>query len=433
MKQSLLIAFFAAYCVYLSIGETSSQKYLALSSSASAVSIPFTENSSTKEKKITFTKDIAQIIFKNCTQCHRSGQVAPFPLLGYEDVRRHSKEIVELTGKRQMPPWKAKHGYGDFIGERRLTDQQIKLIANWVKQGMEQGDEKDMPPIPDYPDGWQMGTPDLIVYMPEALTIPANIPDFFMSFVIPLNLPEDKYVRALDIMPSDRKVVHHTVVYLNSLGTSSKELEKVMNGEMRNISPSSSEITIGGWAPGGRAITYPKGVALKLPKNGDLILETHFRPTGKSEVERTAIGLYFADKKPEKVPIPDMLLGSILIDIPANTKKEIPVEHVLDSDMTIYNISAHAHFICKEVKIHAILPNKKDVPLLWIPDWDFDWQEQYVYEKPVFLPKGTRILGNFKFDNTSDNIRNPNSPPRRVKLGELSNNEMANIIIKRQP
>ena len=175
-----------------------------------------------KEKKILFSKDIASIIFKNCTPCHRSGQVAPFTLMNYNEVARHSKEIVELTANRQMPPWKAKHGYGNFFGERRLTDAQIKLIADWVKSGMEPGEEKDTPPAPEYADNWQLGTPDLIVYMPEAMTIPAEGPDFFMSFVIPLDLPEDKYIKAVDVLPANRGVVHHTTISMDPTGTVSK-------------------------------------------------------------------------------------------------------------------------------------------------------------------------------------------------------------------
>ncbi len=424
MKGFGIIFFFTAWISYLSLEDTPLSAAL-----LSERSIHLT----TKGKKIVFTKDIAPLIFKNCTPCHREGQVAPFTLITYENVRKHSKEIVQLTTNRQMPPWKAKHGYGNFIGERRLSNEQIKMIAEWVKSGMEPGEEKDMPPIPEYPDSWQLGTPDLVVYMPEALTIPASNPDFFMSFVIPLDLPEDKYIRALDIMPSNRKVVHHTVLYMNRFGTSRRDEDKVMHGEMSISSPSADEITIGGWAPGGQAIAYPEDIALKLPKSADLILETHFRPTGKTEVERTAIGLYFTDKKPAKEPIPDMILGNLNINIPPNTVKDLSIDYLLDSDMTVYGISGHAHFICKSIKAHAILPNNKDVPLLWIPDWDFDWQEQYRYQKPIFLPKGTRILANFTFDNTTDNIRNPNSPPIHVKFGGLSSNEMANIILRREP
>jgi hypothetical protein len=265
------------------------------------------------------------------------------------------------------------------------------------------------------------------------LTIPANDPDFFISFVIPLDLPEDKYIRAMDILPSNRKVVHHTTLLMDTSGKARVEEEKVNRGEMRSIAnPSAREIMIGGWAPGGRVRPYPDGLARRLPKHSDLILETHFHPTGKTEVERTAIGLYFADKPQPKQPI-DVIFSNVNIDILPNTTKTLKIDRVLDNDLTVFGIAGHAHYICKEIKVHAILPDKKDVPLLWIPDWDFNWQEQYRYEKPIFLPKGTRVLADFIFDNTSENIRNPNSPPIHVRYGGESRNEMANIMLNTEP
>lgn len=436
MKRFFIAALFLAFSAYLSVkdifsGTSSVIVQFVKNAPSAAIRDPLTKEKS--KKKILFTKNIAPLIFKNCTSCHRPGQVAPFSLLTYEDVRRHSKEIVELTAKRQMPPWKAKHGYGSFLGERRLSDEEIRMIAQWVKSGMEFGEEKDLPAAPVYADAWQMGTPDLIIYMPETMTIPANDPDFFMSFVIPLDLPEDKYIRGMDILPSNRKVVHHTTLLMDAMGNARKEEEKVMRGEMRSVAnPSAREKMIGGWAPGGQARPYPEGLARLLPKNADLILETHFHPTGKTEVERTAIGLYFADKKQPKEPV-DMIFSNVNIDIPPNTVKDLKIERVLDDDLTVYGIAGHAHFICKEIKVHAILPDNKDVPLLWITDWDFNWQEQYRYEKPFVLPKGTRILADFIFDNTGENIRNPNSPPTRIKYGGESRNEMANIMLNTIP
>ena len=383
-------------------------------------------------KKNLFTKNIAPLIFKNCSSCHRPGQVAPFSLLTYEDVKKHSKEIVELTAKREMPPWKAKHGYGNFEGERRLSDADIKMIAQWVKGGMEFGDEKDLPAAPAFIDSWQMGTPDLILYMPESLTIPSNTPDFFVSFILPLSISEDKYIKAMDILPSNRRVVHHSTLLMDTAGTQRKEDDRVIRGEMNATNVSANEIMIGGWAPGGQVRPYPDGLARRLPKSADLILETHFHPTGKTEVERTAIGLYFADKKQPKEPV-NIIYSNVNINIPPNEVKTIKIDRVLDDDLNVYGIVAHAHFICKDIKVHAILPDGKDLPLLWIPDWDFNWQEQYRYEKPFVLPKGTRILADFIFDNTSENIHNPNSPPSRIKYGGESRNEMANIMLNTIP
>jgi hypothetical protein len=377
-------------------------------------------------KKILFTKNIAPIIYKNCTTCHRPGQVAPFSLMTYEDVQKHSKEIVLMTANRQMPPWKAKHGYASFEGERRLSDADIKMIGQWVKSGMELGEEKDLPPMPQYADAWQLGTPDLILYMPEAMTIPASGPDFFMSFVIPLNLPEDKYVKAVDILPANRNVVHHTTISMDPTGTISRMEQKYIQGQMKGSFDFGQ--TVGGWASGWRIKPYPEGYSWTLPKHADLLLETHFHPTGKIETERTAIGFYLTPKKQPKEPR-DVLLYTDKIDLAPNTLTHIIIDSVMDNDLMIYGVTAHAHYICKEIKVRAITPDKKEVPILWIPDWDFNWQEQYRYEKPFTLPKGTRIIADFTFDNTYDNMRNPNTPPIRVKFGLQSMNEMATITL----
>ena len=380
-------------------------------------------------KRIVFTKDIAPLLYKNCTSCHRSGQVAPFPLLTFEDARKHSKEIVALTQNRQMPPWKAKHGYVKFFGERRLLDEEIKLLKAWVDGGMEFGEEKDMPKPPTFADSWQLGTPDLVVTMPESVTIPPDGPDFFRVFVLPLDLPSDKYVRAMDIMPSNRKVLHHSTLLMDPYGAA-RHMAEQFQGNMPGFS--APGIYIGGWAPGGQVTPFPQGYALKFTKETDLIIESHFRPSGKLETEQTAVGLYFSDKSGLKEP-GVALFYTNNIDLPPDQITHVKIDQVTDSNLTIFGIAGHAHLICSAMKVHAILPNKKDVPLLWIPDWDFNWQEQYRFEKPIFLPKGTRILADFTFDNTLMNFRNPNNPPIQVKFGPQSSDEMAKILFNTMP
>ncbi|MDP4221324.1 MAG: cytochrome c, partial [Bacteroidota bacterium] len=318
-----------------------------------------------KKKQVVFTKDIAPLIFHNCSSCHRAGQVAPFSLLSYEDARKHSKEIVEMTTSRRMPPWKAKHDYVKFSGERRLSDAEIKTIKDWVQSGMEYGDDKDMPAVPKFADSWQLGTPDLILYMPESMTIPPDGPDFFRVFILPVDLPEDKYIKAIDVMPSDRAVVHHTILSLDISGHL-REMAKMMRQDMPGFSAPGRYLA--GWAPGGLVQPYPEGYARKLPKKSDLILETHFRPTGKVESEQTAVGLYFTDK-PNQKETGDYLLFNNNIDLPPNEISHLKIDQVIDSDLTVFGIAGHAHYLCTEIKVHAILPNKKDIPLLWIPDW----------------------------------------------------------------
>lgn len=417
MRRSIIFIFFLGFSALLLTKDTPDSAWAS-------------SNKELKGKKYLFTKDIGPLIYKNCTSCHRPGQVAPFSLMSYEDVKKHSKEIVAMTATRQMPPWKAKHGYANFAGERRLSEEQIKMIAGWVKSGMELGEEKDLPPPPEYADAWLLGKPDLILHMPQSMTIPADGADFFMSFVIPLDLPEDKYVKAIDILPTNRRVVHHTTISMDPTGTVSRMEEEYIKGKMKGNFDFGT--TIGAWASGWRVEPYPEGYARILPKKADLLLETHFHPTGKVEVENTAIGFYFTDKKQPHEPM-DVLLYNNAIDLPPYKITHIIIDTVIGNDLSIFGLSAHAHYICKEIKVRAILPDKTEVPMLWIPDWDFNWQELYRYEKPVTLPKGTRIIADFTFDNTSENIRNPSSPPVRVKFGLQSMNEMATVTLNTLP
>ena len=186
--------------------------------------------------------------------------------------------------------------------------------------------------------------------------------------------------------------------------------------------------TIGAWAPGWRILPYPEGYSRTLPKKADLLLETHFHPTGKVESEKTAIGFYLTPKKEPKSP-KDVLLYNNNIDLLPNKVTHILIDSVIQSDLSVFGVSAHAHFLCTEIKVHAVTPDKKDIPILWIPHWDFNWQEDYRYEKPVSLPKGTRIMADFTFDNTYENFHNPNLPPVRVKFGLQSTNEMATVTL----
>src|SRR5262245_34370107 len=162
-------------------------------------------------EKVTFAETIAPIVYGNCVTCHRPGEAAPFPLISYEDVRKRGALIATVTQSRYMPPWHAVHGYGEFAGERRLTDEQIASIGDWVKQGMPEGDRAQMPKLPQFPEGWQLGKPDLVIEMPVSFAIPASGPDLYRNFAIPIKFAEDKWVRAVEFRPGTRRVVHHAI------------------------------------------------------------------------------------------------------------------------------------------------------------------------------------------------------------------------------
>lgn len=387
---------------------------------------------------LTFTENIAPIILQNCASCHRPGEAAPFSLLTYEDVRKRGSLIAAVTKSGYMPPWHAEPGYGEFADERRLTPEQIASIDAWVKQGMPQGDTAKMPPAPKFSDGWHLGKPDLILEMPASFDLPASGPDIYRNFVIPTNLTEDKWVRAVEFRPSARKAVHHVLFAYDASGTARRMDARDGHPGFAGMSAVGLAGTtgragsLGGWAVGATAAFLPEGLAFPLPKGSDLLLQMHFHLTGKAESERSTVGIYFADKAPERpmqnVQLPALFGVGAGLHIPAGTSKyTLQDSMVLPVDVTAYLANAHAHYLAQEMKATATLPDGTVQPLLWIKDWDFNWQDRYTYKAPLHLPKGTRIDVKIVYNNSADNPRNPRNPPREVWWGEQSFDEMGSI------
>jgi mono/diheme cytochrome c family protein len=388
---------------------------------------------------VTFSETIAPILYANCVTCHRPGEVAPFSLMSYEDVVKRGKLIARVTGERYMPPWHAAPGYGEFVGERRLTDAQIAAFAAWVTAGMPRGDEVKMPKPPVFPaDGWRLGQPDLILEMPLAFSLPASGPDVFRNFIIPTGLTEDKWVRGIEFRPSARKVVHHAIfaqVPGGRLSARDGADGRPGFGGMESVGVVNSRGDsrgLGGWAVGGTPRMFPEGIATKLPKGSDFLLQMHFHLSGKPETEKSLVGIYFADRAPDKdlfsLELPALFGVGAGIDIaPGDKGFTIQDSFTLPGDVRVYSAMAHAHYLAREMKATAALPDGSTRPLLWIHDWDFNWQDTYVYKEPFTLPKGTRIDVTLRYDNSADNPRNPIDPPRRALWGEQSFDEMGTV------
>jgi mono/diheme cytochrome c family protein len=409
---------------------------------AIVVAVACVSRAALAQRQVTFSETIAPIVYANCVTCHRPGEAAPFPLISYEDVKKRGALIASVTRARYMPPWHAVHGYGEFADERRLTDDQIAAIADWVKQGMPQGNPARMPALPQFTEGWQLGTPDLILEMPVSFTVPASGPDIYRNFAIATGLTEDKWIRAVEFRPAARTAVHHAL-FAYVRGGAMKDFEGKdgkpgfggLNGLglgigiQPNFAPSGG---LGGWAVGATPAFLPNGQAWSLAKGSDFVLQMHFHPTGKPETERSVVGLYFADKAPERkfarIGLP-MLFGLASgIDIkPGDKEFTIRDSMTLPVDVRVYSASAHAHYLGKEIKATATRPDGTVQPLLWIQDWDFNWQDRYAYKQPLVLPKGTRIDVSIRYDNSAENPRNPSSPPKRVLWGEQSLDEMGGV------
>jgi hypothetical protein len=385
---------------------------------------------------VTFNKDIAPIVYEQCSRCHRPGETAPFPLLSYEDVAKRGKLIAAVTTSRYMPPWKAEPASYSYKDSRRLTDAQLALIQAWVKQGMPRG-EGAAPELPKFPEGWQLGTPDLIVEMPKAFNVYAEGPDIYRNFVIPLDLKQDEWVQAVELRPSSHGVVHHVLYFADSSGDARK-MEAENMDEASGMRFTRGMIPMGGVAVGAQPHLLPDGLALKLLKGSDLVFQYHFHPSGKAETEQSKIGLYFAKKAPDHtltaIQLPPVYGLFSNVKIPAGQKEfQVHDSYVLPVDAVAISVGAHAHYLGKTMKMTATLPTGEVKTLLDIKDWDFAWQDRYFFDHAVSLPKGTRIDGEVTWDNSESNSRNPSSPPIAIKWGEGSKDEMGSVSLQLYP
>lgn len=373
----------------------------------------------------TFNRDIAPILYQNCSNCHRTGEVAPFALLTYQDAAKRAKQIAAITQARVMPPWKATPGYGHFLDERRLTDKQIAVIGDWAAHGAPEGDPGEKPTPPKFATGWIGGEPNQVVKMTQPFSVPAEGADEFRCFVIPLNAKEDEYVNMVEFRAGNPKIVHHSILFLDATGEARKK-ETVPGQGYSCVGGPGLDITgsLGGWAPGAQPAMTRPGVAHTIRKGSDLVMQIHYHLDGKPETDQSTVGLTFAKEAPTK-GLTLMVLGNEKIDIPAGDGSYvIKASGVLPMDAEAISIFPHAHYLCKDMKVDAHLPDGTTIPLIWIKDWDFNWQGSYRYASPVKLPKGTRLEMQYTYDNSASNPHNPSNPPREVKFGEQTTNEM---------
>lgn len=376
----------------------------------------------------TFNKDVAPILWKHCAGCHRTGEVGPFPLLTYKEASKRADFLVQVTKSKQMPPWKAEPGYGKFAHERKLTEAELAILEAWAKAGAPEGDAKDLPQVPNFPEGWQIGKPDLILEMKEAFTIPASGRDIQQCFVIPIPIDEDKTVAAVEFRPGNRSVVHHAIMYLDSSGIARRKDEADKEYGYRAFGGPGFFPTggLGAWAPGTGAEQLPEGVGKYIRKGSDLVLQIHYHPTGKEEKDRSQVGVYFTKKPAEKI-VGGIGLAYTALNIKPGDKnyRVSTTTEPLPCDVQALSAFPHMHLIGKEIKAWAETPEGKEIPLIWIKDWDFNWQGSYYFAEPVKIPKNSRVKFEAVFDNSSENFRNPSSPPKTVRWGEQTYDEMA--------
>lgn len=382
------------------------------------------------------------MLYTHCTVCHHAGGNGPFPLMSYEDAAKHAAQIVIVTKTRYMPPWPPEHGYATFAGDRSLTPEQIALIADWVEQGKKRGAEQDLPKTPVYTTEWQLGPPDLILRMKEPFHVPASGEDIFRNFVLPSNVKETHYVRGFELRMSNPRVVHHGNVVLDRTHSLRARdgldghpgfagMDVITEAAADNFEPDSHFLF---WKPATALRLEPDDMAWRLDPDTDLILNLHLQPTGKEESLLAEVGLYFADRAPTRLPMLVQLEHDGALRIPPGDKNfEVTDELVLPVEASVLGIYPHAHYLGKLLEAWAVLPNGTKQWLIRIPDWDINWQATYDYEKPIDLPKGTRLKMRIVYDNTEDNPRNPHHPPQLVTAGNRSEDEMGHIWLQLLP
>jgi hypothetical protein len=411
----------------------------------------------------TFSEHVAPIIYTNCAPCHRPGEAAPFTLTSYEDVRRRARLIADVTGSAYMPPWHAGSQMAGFRHDRRLTEAQIRTLSDWVAAGTPRGDARREPPLPKFTAGWQLGEPDLVVRMSQAMPVPEDGPDIYRNFAIPLGLKEGRWVRAIEFRPSGRSS-HHALFFFDTSGNA-LQMDAAdaapgyggMNllgnaagagnrraGNLRSLlgggtpGQESAIGLLGGWAVGGRPAELPEGVARWLPADAALVLQMHFHPSGKPESEQATIGIHFADAPPARplieLQLPPLFGALAGIDLPAGESRVMFRDSfTLPIDVDVLSAGGHAHYLATDMKMTVTPPGGAPRDLLAIAQWDFSWQERYYFDKPVRLVAGTQIDVALAYDNSAANPANPFSPPRRVRWGQESTDEMGSITLEMLP
>lgn len=379
----------------------------------------------------TFTKDVAPILQDKCARCHRAKQVGPFPLQTYEQARKRAADIANVAGDGVMPPWKPARGIGPALKhDQSLSPEETAILEAWAAAGAPYGDPQHMPSPTRFTEDWKLGPPDLVLEPAADFPVPASGADLYRCFVVPTNLPRDTYISAIDFRPGNRRVVHHISAYLDTSGAA-RQRDKAEEGPgYTSFSgpgiPFYEELCF--WNAGHDPSHLPKGIALGLPRRSDLILQVHYHPSGKPEVDRTRIGIYFS-----REPVRQVLHWNSASNFefkldPGKSDIEVVGTWFVPTDLEVLAVSPHMHLLGRDVRMSVKYPDGRSIDLISIPDWDPAWQNTYYFQKPIPLPKASIVTVIAHFDN-SEHPRNPNKPPKLVKWGFNVTDEMCDGFI----
>jgi hypothetical protein len=390
----------------------------------------------------TFNRDVAPVLFAQCTTCHRPGEVAPMSLLTYKDARPWARAIATQVKNGTMPPWHADPAVGHFSNARRLTEAQKTTIAQWVEAGAPEGDAKDLPPSPRYAAGWNIGQPDAVLEMQEDYPIPPEGEIPYVYFEVPANYDEDRWVKAWEVRPGNPAVVHHVIVYLRpppappaepgaparprprGTVTFAEGMEipagqtggpALPEGQRKPVlanarpRPRGTSGSLGGFVPGNGTRVYPDGTAMRLPKGTSLVFQMHYTTIGKATTDRTRMGLVFA-KEPPRMALGGTALVNGALHIPAGAANHrVDAEMTLNRDLLLFSMTPHTHVRGVRWHYDVVYPDGRREPLLSVPNYDFEWQHEYEFATPLELPAGTTIKASAWYDNSPTNKSNPDA------------------------
>jgi mono/diheme cytochrome c family protein len=406
----------------------------------------------------TFNKDVAPIFYANCTSCHRPGEIAPMSLLTFKDARPWARSIATRVTDGTMPPWHADPAHGQFANERRLTDSQKATIVRWANGGAPEGDPRDLPEPPKYADGWSIGQPEVVLSMQEDYPIPATGTIPYQYFEIPTNFQEDRWIRSWELRPGNRAVVHHVIVYARppqpAVPPQPRPAESgprplplfsfaegmdipagqtggppLPEGEKKpaypNDRPQPRRLgpSIGGYVPGNAARTFPEGTAMRVPAGSTLVFQMHYTTTGEATTDRTRLGLIF-DKTAPKTALNGAALINGSLHIPAGAANHrVDAEVTVNRDIMLWSMVPHTHVRGKRWSYEVTYPDGRRETILSVPNYDFEWQHEYVFREPLKLPKGTKLHATAWYDNSPANKSNPD-PKQDVWWGDQTFEEM---------
>ncbi len=379
----------------------------------------------------TFSKEVVRVFQAHCQSCHHPGDIGPFSLMTYAETRPHALDIRYMTQTHQMPPWKPATACTELAEPRVLSQDEIDLLSKWVDGGAPQGNVADLPTPLQFDGGWVLGQPDLVLGNAKPYTPPAT-GDMYRCYTMPTNLTSDAYVSAIDVRPGDRNTVHHVIAFIDTNG-SSASLDgqdgspgyQCFGGPGFSIT-SLDATTLGGWAPGARPAMLPDGVAFSLPKNSRIVLQVHYHPhLNAPGPDQTQIGIYYAKSKPAKLMRILPLINNTFTIPPNDSNYRVTANFTnFLANAHLWLIAPHMHLLGRKMAVTASLAGKADACLININDWDFNWQGTYRYVTPLALPIGSKVSLEAFYDNSAENIRNPNYPPKPVSWGEATTDEM---------